>query len=108
MVYMSDNSQQQTDWKERDFGALWHRQGRTQKYLSGHVRMKDESGKVTEQKVIVFTNKHKSADNQPDFRVYQADGPESQQKSESILDEVTETDEVLVGEAAENSDSEVL
>ena len=49
MVYMSDNSQQQTDWKERDIGALWQRQGRTQKYLSGHVRMKDESGKVTEQ-----------------------------------------------------------
>ena len=97
---MSDNTQQ-TDWKERDIGALWQRQGRNQKYLSGHVRLKDSDGNVVEQRVIVFTNKHKSADNHPDFRVYQADEPNSnhasESESESILDSV-DTEEVLVAE----------
>ena len=99
---MSDNTQQ-TDWKERDIGALWQRQGRNQKYLSGHVRFKTDDGNVVEQRVIVFTNKHKSADNHPDFRVYQADEPNGdyaakEAGSSSILDEV-ECAEVPVAES---------
>jgi hypothetical protein len=98
---MSDNTQQ-TDWKERDIGALWQRQGKNQKYLSGHVRLKDSDGNVVEQRVIVFTNKHKSADNHPDFRVYKGDEPNSNHasefKSESILDSA-DTEEVLVAES---------
>jgi len=95
-----DNTTQKTDWKERDIGALWQRQGRDQKYLSGHVRMKASDGSVVEQRVIVFTNKHKSADNHPDFRVYQADEPTNNTESSdssSILDEA-DTEEVLVAE----------
>ena len=58
------------DWQERECGALWKQKGRNQNFLSGHVELDNGFGEIQKVKLVVFSNKHKSADNHPDFRVY--------------------------------------
>ena len=58
------------DWQERECGALWKQKGRNQNFLSGHVEVDNGFGEKQKVKLVVFSNKHKSADNHPDFRVY--------------------------------------
>ncbi len=53
------------DWKDREIGALWKREGTNQKYLTGKINVDG-----TEKKVVVFSNKHKNKDSHPDFRIY--------------------------------------
>jgi uncharacterized protein (DUF736 family) len=54
-----------TDWKEREIGAFWKRESPSQKFLSGKIEVE---GKKLE--VILFTNKYKEKDNQPDYRLF--------------------------------------
>ena len=100
LVCMSDNQKQQTDWQKREIGALWKRESPNQKYFSGHVT--DTEG--NRQKVLIFTNKSKQKDNQPDFRVYRADeqpqsarqsANESMNASEEVVEETQVVDDVL-------------
>lgn len=75
---------QESDWKKRELGALWRREGKTQKYLSGVLKF-GEFGTEQEVRVVVFTNKGKAKNEKaPDFIVYQESKPE--QKSDDILD----------------------
>tara|TARA_Y100001938_G_scaffold131492_1_gene188655 strand:- start:13238 stop:13567 length:330 start_codon:yes stop_codon:yes gene_type:complete len=98
-VGMSDNQKQQTDWQKREIGALWKRESPNQKYFSGHVT--DPDGNRT--KVLIFTNKSKQKDNQPDFRVYKADDQPQQSResataavaSEEVVDDTQMVDDVL-------------
>lgn len=65
---MENNNQ--NEWAKRDVGALWKREGKNQKYLSGYVKV-DELGIEKELKVVVFSNKNKKGnDKAPDYRVY--------------------------------------
>tara|TARA_R100000008_G_scaffold45674_1_gene26825 strand:- start:1434 stop:1730 length:297 start_codon:yes stop_codon:yes gene_type:complete len=60
-----------SDWKERELGALWRREGRSQNFLSGMIRL-NEGGTEREIKVVVFTNKGKAKNERaPDFIIYQ-------------------------------------
>lgn len=63
-----ENKENKTDWSKRDIGALWKREGKNQKYLSGYVKVE---GSDEEVKVVVFANKNKK-DNEraPDYRIY--------------------------------------
>lgn len=79
---MSDNNNnvtsQQSDWKKRELGALWRREGKTQKYLSGILKF-GEFGTEKEVRVVVFTNKGKAKNEKaPDFIVYEESVPEKQ------------------------------
>tara|TARA_R100000808_G_C2143039_1_gene150792 strand:- start:1802 stop:2059 length:258 start_codon:yes stop_codon:yes gene_type:complete len=65
---MSDTSNK-NDWSDREIGALWKRDNGSQKYLTG--KLKDKDG--NEQQVVIFSNKHKNKDTQPDFRVYKSE-----------------------------------
>jgi len=59
-----------SDWAKRDVGALWKREGKNQKYLSGYVKV-DELGIERELKIVVFSNKNKNNnDKAPDYRIY--------------------------------------
>ena len=63
-----------TDWKQRELGALWRREGKNQNFLSGMIRVGDPLGadSVKEIKVVVFTNKGKAKNERaPDFIIYQ-------------------------------------
>ena len=72
-----NNESTTNDWAEREIGALWKRDGANQKYLSGRVKLPDGSS----MDLVIFTNKFKKADNQPDFRVYRGTPSNSQESS---------------------------
>ena len=63
------NNQKNNEWSKREIGALWKKDGPTQKYLSGYLTI-DELGTQTKVNVVVFSNKNKSKDTAPDFRIY--------------------------------------
>ena len=65
---MSDTPKS-NEWSEREIGALWKREGKNQKYLTGKMKNADGS----EQQIVIFSNKNKTKDNQPDFRVYKSE-----------------------------------
>lgn len=64
---MNEKQQQNNDWSKREIGALWKKEGKNQKYLSGYF--KDELGERVE--IVVFANKFKDQNEKaPDYRVY--------------------------------------
>tara|TARA_Y100000004_G_scaffold181524_1_gene227292 strand:- start:1315 stop:1614 length:300 start_codon:yes stop_codon:yes gene_type:complete len=65
---MSENKQ--SDWKEREVGALWKQSGNGKtSYCTGYITS-DELGNKVRQRVIMFANKNKSNDKSPDFIIY--------------------------------------
>jgi hypothetical protein len=57
------NNEKNSEWKEREIGALWKREGKNQSYLTG---------KLKDQQVIVFENTNKRSDKAPDFIMYES------------------------------------
>ena len=76
---------QKNEWQEREIGALWKNKGRNQTYLTG---------KVGDQKVVIFSNKNKNKDNQPDFRVYKSE-PKNQSEQTSTASEQVQEEELI-------------
>ena len=65
---MSENKQ--SDWKEREVGALWKQSGNGKtSYCTGYITS-DELGNKVRQRVIMFANKTKSNEKSPDFIIY--------------------------------------
>ena len=82
----------QNNWKDRELGALWRRQGKTQSFLSGKLKLLD-NGKEREISVVVFKNNYKEAeDKKPDFIIYE-DRPRDEE-----LSAPTAKDDILDGE----------
>jgi hypothetical protein len=88
-----------SEWRERELGALWVRQGKGQKYLTGHVELETMPGVKEKVKVVVFSNKGKSENERaPDYVVYRSVAPEganaeattqtSQEGSEEVSEEI--------------------
>ena len=65
-----EQSNAANEWKKREIGALWRREGKSQKYLSGKITL-GEFGEEKTYQVVIFSNKFKDKDNQPDFRIYE-------------------------------------
>ncbi len=84
-VTMDNTAEQKSEWAQRELGALWKRESPNQKYLTGKVKVGDEDVNI-----VVFSNKHKTKDSQPDFRVYRS----------------RDRQEVSTGSASENSSGE--
>ena len=73
----------QNEWTKREVGALWKKEGKTQKFLAGHFDV-DEFGTKKRLKVVIFSNKHKNNEKQPDFRIYLSEeAPASKTQSEA-------------------------
>ena len=69
----NDNGNAESKWRSRELGALWKRQGRTQNYLTGKIKI-GEFGVEKEVKVVIFTNKNKDKNERaPDFIVYESE-----------------------------------
>ena len=63
---MSENNTKKSEWRERELGALWIKQGNSSKdYMTGHCSVNDE--KVS---VVVFKNSNKTSDRAPDYVIY--------------------------------------
>ena len=97
---MSDQNQTETksDWQKRELGALWVRDGKNQKYLSGHMKVETMPGVQETVKVVVFTNKNKEKNERaPDYVVYRSEDPTSQsveKAAEEAVEEATSDSEV--------------
>ena len=76
-----------------EIGALWKREARAsgQKYLAGHIKMDDGMGSETTTKVVVFSNRHKDKETQPDFRMYLSKPQQPQQEQESVAESTNES-----------------
>lgn len=90
----SDNNQPQNV----ELGALWKRKARSdgQVYLAGHVKVgSEDDAKVV--KVVVFSNKNKNKDNQPDYRVYESKPyTPPGETGEEVVAQTAETSEELL------------
>jgi hypothetical protein len=105
---MSENTQEkenekQSEWRKRECGALWKREGRSQNFLSGYVKV-GEFGIEKEVKLVVFTNKYKKENAKaPDFVVYESTDltPSAEVKTESATAE-SATAESATAESSDN------
>ena len=72
MENTTSNTPQDTPKQQNEeLGALWKRTSRNNMtYLAGHIKVAQPDGTEKTEKVVVFSNQHKKADNQPDYRVY--------------------------------------
>ena len=91
------------DWQERECGALWKQKGRNQNFLSGHVELDNGFGEKQKVKLVVFSNKHKSADNHPDFRVYL-----SKDREQVVAAETAEATPEVVAAETESSNDDLI
>lgn len=85
----NETESNQNEWSKRDIGALWKKEGKNQKYLSGYVKL-ESSGSEKEVKVVVFANKNKNKDTAPDYRIY-VSKPAINQNATSSANEKTKT-----------------
>ena len=60
-----ENTNNKSEWSEREIGALWKRESPNQKYLTGKLKVDG-----VEKNVVIFSNKNKQKDTHPDIRVY--------------------------------------
>lgn len=96
------DSAEQNEWRKRECGALWAKQGSSQKFFSGHISFQDEMGVEKKLSIVVFTNRHKQKDAHPDFRIYksepqQENGSEKKSVFHAAAERVkTETEEELL------------
>ena len=69
---MNDNTNNESTstWEQREIGAMWKRDGVNQKYLVGRLKLEKIPKNSDELNVVVFSNKNKSKETHPDFRVY--------------------------------------
>lgn len=62
-----DNS---SNWQKNNLGSLWLKQGKSGKFLSGKVTLQNANGETFTQNIILFKNKYKEKDNQPDYLIF--------------------------------------
>ena len=92
---MSENSSNENSsnengsWKDThpEVGALWVKEGKGQKFMSGHFSLDD--GK-TKHRCVIYSNKYKTG-NAPDFRVYLSPEMKAEDKNSGpdILDSMS-------------------
>jgi hypothetical protein len=61
----TETNTKKNEWREREVGALWMKQGTTQDFMSGHCSVNDEKIEL-----VVFKNKNKTSDRAPDYILY--------------------------------------
>lgn len=66
---MSTATSKQSDWKQREVGALWKKKNDKGSYCTGYI-ITDELGKKVKQRVVMFSNKDKNNEKSPDFVIY--------------------------------------
>jgi len=84
------NENKESEWKNRERGALWKKQGKNQNYLTGIIKSLDDMGQEVKNKVIVFANKNKTSENAPDFIIYES---KDMNQADSAAPTATSSDE---------------
>lgn len=82
----TENNTKKSEWRERELGALWIKQGNSSKdYMTGHCSVNDE--KVS---VVVFKNNNKTSDRAPDYVIYKNKPREESVGAENVSSTVSE------------------
>jgi len=96
------NDTKESEWKKRERGALWKKEGKNQNYLTGVIKSVDDMGQEVKSKVIVFANKNKTSENAPDFIIYESkEMPQTESTSDS---DSTSTTGMDMGGGADTSE----
>jgi uncharacterized protein (DUF736 family) len=68
---MNNTTDKQSEWKNREIGALWKKTASNGKssYCTGTLEI-DELGRKTKRRIIMFANKSKNNEKSPDFIIY--------------------------------------
>jgi len=75
---MSEENKKNSEWKEREVGALWKKEGSNQNYYSGRINLKKFSDK-DQINIVGFANKNKKDyPNSPDVVLYYSPPMEKQ------------------------------
>jgi|TARA_R100000008_G_C3501927_1_gene124178 uncharacterized protein (DUF736 family) len=77
---MENTTSNTSNNNNEELGALWKRTARNdgQTYLAGHVKGGDLGLGEETVKVVVFSNKNKTNERAPDFRIYKSKPPQQQ------------------------------
>jgi hypothetical protein len=67
----SNDNNSNSDWRKREMGALWKKEGKSQQYYSGFVKLDKGTDQEREVNIVVFLNKMKSNVKAPDLIVYE-------------------------------------
>jgi hypothetical protein len=66
----NENNNSNNDWKERELGALWKKEGKNQNYFSGKIKL-EKFKDFDSINIVGFSNKNKSEKpNAPDVILY--------------------------------------
>ena len=86
-----------SEWRQREMGALWKKTGRNQKFLSGQIKLKTSDGSEELVRILVFDNKNKKSDNAPDFVIYKSEDrrEQSSEQGAATENETVEADGLL-------------
>ena len=74
---MSDNThsnenESTSEWRKRELGALWKKEGKSQKFYSGFVKVNKGQENEKDMRIVIFLNKMKSNDRAPDLIIYES------------------------------------
>lgn len=69
----STENESTSEWRKREMGALWRKEGKSQQFYSGFVKINKGEANEEELRIVVFLNKMKSSEKAPDLIVYKGD-----------------------------------
>jgi len=95
------NETKESEWKKRERGALWKKQGQSQNYLTGVIKSLDDMGQEVKNKVIVFANKNKTSENAPDFIIYESQDISKTDDTNTATNTTTSSSEEVAEEVVE-------
>jgi len=100
---MNDTSTKTNEWRDRELGALWLKQGKSAKdYMTGHCSIDDK--KVS---VVVFKNTNKTSERAPDYVIYKHKPRDAEEESQQNSAEEESQQNSAEEESQQNSAEEV-
>ena len=79
----STETKSTSEWRKREMGALWRKDGKSQQFYSGFLKLNKDTDDEKEVRLVVFLNKMKSSEKSPDLIIYES----TEQKAEFIKHE---------------------
>jgi len=83
---MTEENKSSNEWKQRELGALWKKEGKNQSYYSGKINFKNLSNEDSIS-IVGFANKSKKEyPNAPDVILYSSTPIEKEKQKDSFED----------------------
>lgn len=68
----SNENKTTSEWRKREMGALWRKEGKSQQFYSGFIKVNKGTDEEKEVRVVIFLNKMKNNEKAPDLIVYES------------------------------------